>query len=826
MGNIDDISPDDISSVEVLKDAASSAIYGAEGGNGVIIITTKAGVAGKEGTVTYNFKYGVQSPGDLPRLLNGKEYGQYQNEAGYLDQTVPTDQVGTDWLDEMFSNAPIQNHNLAFSGGSEKTNYYASISYFDQEGILGGNQASFDRLTARLNIDHNIKPWLKVSTKVTYARTKRSALQEDDEFGGLISTGLLIDPLTPVSYAKGKEPQHVLDLIDTHGDNVLRNSSGRVYGISPYIQGEMVNPFIQMDITNGKTVTDKFIGSFALELKLMDGLVFTSRPGLDYSYENFHNWTPAYYYSVERNNTILAVNDNWGRYYQWQWENFATYNKSFENSNLNVVLGMSSQESKWRYLDSSSAQMPSAGDDFAEHDFTGRDADNVKGNENPDRLVSYFGRASYDYKNRYMVQATIRRDLTSTVNVPKEGIAGTFPSFSAGWNISEEEFFPKGIINWTKLRASWGQNGSIQAIKSIGQFRYTSTIVTEGLRYPTSDGTFITVSEPGVLPNPDLTWETSEQLNIGLDVKAWNSKLSFTFDYYEKKTKDLLLAGQFPSTAGNNFPIINAGDVKNSGIEIGLGYQNRDNAFKYGANFNLTTLKNEVTALNSPTPRINGASIGTGSWVGTTAFEVGQPIWYFRGYKTDGIDPETGNPIFVDTDGKEGITDDDRTFLGDPHTDIMYGGNLFAEYKGFDLNVLFQGQAGNQIVYGFMRTDRLTSNRMYEFYDDRWTAENTNASMPKANPDVNTWASDLMVKDGDFLRIKQIQLGYTIPKSALEYVKLSNARVFVSLDDYFTFTKYKGMDPLAGSANDNSLGIDRGVYPTPRKFMFGLSVSF
>ncbi len=829
MSDINSISPDDIASVEVLKDAASSAIYGAEGGNGVIIISTKSGDA-KAGVITYNLKYGIQSPGDMPKLMNGKEYGIFQNEAGYLSAEnlpVPTDQIGTDWLGEMFSDAPIMNHNLSFAGGSEKTNYFSSISYFAQEGITGGDKSKFERLSARLNVDHKVKSWLKVSTRMTYARTKRSSLTEDDEFGGLIGTGLLIDPLTPVSYKKGEEPQHVKDIMaGANGANVLRNANGNVFGISKYIQGEMVNPFIQMEIANGQTVMDKIIGSIALELTPFEGLTLTSRPGIDFSYENTHNWSPRYYYSVEGNNNKLAVNDDWGKYYQWQWENFATYDHKFNSGNLNLVLGMSAQESKWRYLNSSSAQMPGSGDKFAEHDFTGRDEDNVTGNVEPDRLVSYFGRASYDYKNRYMVQATLRRDLTSTVNVPKEGIAGTFPSFSVGWNISEEDFFPETFINWVKIRGSWGQNGSIQAIKSIGQFKYTSTIVTEGLRYPRPGGGFITVAEPGVLPNLDLTWETSEQTNFGVDVRGWNNQFSLTVDYFVKNTKDLLLGGQFPSTSGNEFPIVNGGDVKNSGVELGLGYENRKGDFKYGGNVNITTLKNEVTALNTSAARIDGASIGTGSWVGATAFEVGEPIWYFRGFKTNGIDKTTGDPIFVDTDGKDGITDDDRVNLGDPHPDIMYGASLFGEYKGFDLNVLIQGQAGNQIVYGWMRTDRLTSNRLHSFYEDRWTSDNTTASMPKASADVKTYASDLMVQDGDFMRIKQIQLGYSIPKSALQYVYLSNVRVFVSLDDYFTFTKYKGMDPVAGSSNDNSLGIDRGVYPTPRKLMFGLSVSF
>ncbi|NJO92353.1 MAG: TonB-dependent receptor [Chloroflexia bacterium] len=473
--------------------------------------------------------------------------------------------------------------------------------------------------------------------------------------------------------------------------------------------------------------------------------------------------------------------------------------------------------------------MVKEGDQYAEHQFTSENEGVISGNEFPNRLVSYFGRVSYDYESKYMIQATLRNDLTSTTNVPLEGIGGIFPSVSAGWTISEEDFFPQGFVNWVKLRGSWGQNGSIQAITSLarsnGQYLYTSTITTTGLRYPTNDG-FIVPAEPGVLPNADLTWETSEQTNIGLDVKLWDSRVTFTADYFVKKTKDLLMFGQPPSTAGTNPPMINAGDVENKGFEFTIGYRNNEGELKYGVNFNLATLKNEVTKLNVPTARLNGTSIGTGSWVGATAFEVGEPIWYFRGYETAGIDPATGDPIFVDQDKDGDIDDNDRTNLGDPHPDIMYGASLYLEYKGFDLNVLMQGQSGNQIVYGWMRTDRLNSNRHIDFYEGRWTPSKTSASMPRADADGRMYSSDLMVKDGAYMRIKQIQLGYTLPQSLLQKVKLSNVRLYLSLDDYFTFTKYEGMDPEAGSPNSNSQGIDRGVYPTPRKIMFGLSVSF
>ncbi|QQS50500.1 MAG: TonB-dependent receptor [Bacteroidota bacterium] len=825
MGNVNDISPADIESVEILKDAASTAIYGAEGGNGIVIITTKKG-SKQEGKVNYSFSYGLQSVGKLPELLNADQYNQFQLERGF---TPSQSTYNTNWIEEVFETAPMSTHNLSFSGGGEKTTYFSSFTYFNQDGIIGGDKANFKRFTSRLNVDHEVKSWLKVGTNLTYARNQRTSLNEDDEFGGIISSALLIDPYTPTHYSPADVTQGMQDLIDA-GEPVRRDDDGRYFAISENVQGEMVNPFLQMDLETGLNVTDRVIGVASIEIMPLKGLTITSRPGIDFSQTNYHDWTPLYYYSQERKNTSLTVNDNIGKYYQWQWENFISYQQMFGSHNISAVLGMSAQESKDKFLNTNSGEMVREGDQYAEHDYTSDLDGLVSGNEFPNRLVSYFGRVSYDYKGKYMLQASLRNDKTSTTNVPLDGISGIFPSVSAGWTLSEEEFFPEGVVNGLKLRGSWGQNGSISSITSRarqnGQYLYTSTITSSGLRYPTSNG-FIVPAEPGVLPNPDLTWETSEQTNFGLDLNLWLNRVNISADYFVKQTKDLLMFGQPPSTAGTNPAMLNAGDVENRGFEFNLGFRNNDKALKYHVNFNFTTLKNEVTKLNVPAARINGTDIGTGSWVGATAFEVGQPVWYFRGYETNGIDPATGDPIFVENGGDPNtITDEDRVYLGDPHPDFMFGATLSLEYKGFDLNIFLQGQTGHQVVYGWMRTDRLSSNMHTDFYEGRWTPTNTNATMPAADADPLMYSSDLMVKDGDYVRVKQIQLGYNLSPSLLENVKLSNMRIFISLDDYFTFTKYEGMDPEAGSPDDDSQGIDRGVYPTPRRVMFGLSVSF
>ncbi len=826
MSDVNDIAPSDIESVEILKDAASAAIYGAEGGNGVVIMTTKSGKSG-EGRVSYNFSYGIQSAGKLPDLLNAEQYNQFQTERGF---TPTTSSYDTDWLNEVFNDAPVSTHNLSFSGGNENSSYYSSFNYYDQDGIIGGEKANYKRLTTRLNVNHQIKTWLKVGMNINYAHSTRRKLNEDDEFGGIISSTLLIDPYTPTHYAPEDITANMQELID-EGEPVRMDSDGRYFAISDNVQGEMVNPLLQIDLAQGKSITDRLIGSFRIDITPFKGLTLTSRPGVDFSKTNFHEWTPLYYYSAERSNSSLSVVDNFDTYYQWQWENFASYQKQLGLHNISAVIGMSAQESKDKYLNTNTGDMVSEGDEYAEHDYTSSTEGTVSGNEYPNRLISYFGRVSYDYKGRYLIQATLRNDKTSTTNVPLENNGGIFPSVSAGWTISEEDFFPNDFVNKLKIRGSWGQNGSIKSIiskaREDGQFLYTSTITSEDLRYPVdNDGNYVIPAEPRVLANPDLTWETSEQTNIGMEIGFWQNRISVTADYFIKNTKDLLMRAQYPATAGTGMPYINAGDVKNSGFEFSFGIRNNDKEFKYGMNFNFATLKNEVTKLNLPSARLDGTEIGTGSWEGATAFEVGEPIWYFRGYETNGIDETTGDPVYVDHDGVDGITDDDRVNLGDPLPDFMYGANLFLEYKGFDFNVFVQGQYGNQAVYGWIRTDRLTSNMPLEFYEDRWTTSNTNASMPAADADSKMYASDIMVKDAGYTRIKQIQLGYTLPSSLLETIKLYNLHIFISLDDFFTFTGYNGMDPEAGSEYDDSQGIDRGVYPTPRKTMFGLAVSF
>jgi TonB-linked SusC/RagA family outer membrane protein len=831
VGDMSFLDPNDIASIEILKDGASSAIYGAEGGNGVVLITTKKGTSG-DAIINYNFQYGIQSPNTLPTLMNPSQYQTYLTENG-VDYSSNINSE-TDWLDEIFQTAPMQKHYLSVSGGSERTSLLASISYMNQDGILGGEKANYERITGRINAEYKAKEWLKVGVNVGYAFSDRAAITEDSRMDGIIGRALLIDPLTPVTHADN-DLEHIQENID----NLYpypQASNGQYYGISKYTTGEIVNPVLSMDILNGSTKRNEINGSAYIEITPIEGLSYISRLGFGYAHQNNHFYSPTYYYSSERNVSSTSVYDNTDSYGRWQWENFVTYTKSFDKHNLAVTAGISMEKRYHRYLNASSGPMNIEGDKFIEHDYTTFVNQVVRGNLFEDKLASYFGRVSYDFGNRYLFEATVRRDGAGTSKLPSGSNWGTFPSVSAGWVLSNEDFWSIDLVNYAKIRGSWGQNGSLS---NLPYYSYSDDMSAEGLVYPTPAGK-LPVFEPFSNGNPGLTWETSEQFDIGLDLQFSRGRYTLSLDYFNKKTLDLLTLGTPSATAGADSPYFNAGDVENKGFEIDLGIQNRDNELKYSINFNVTTLSNNVSRLDDNISIILGTTLPP-SWSGATAFSENQPIWYFRGYKTDGVDPVTGQPNFVDVSGPDGepdgvINSDDITYIGDPHPDFLYGLSANLEYKGFDFSFVMQGSQGNDVLLGWLRSDRPNINFPAFRFEDRWTPATTNASQPRMdrynendNPeglDDKYYQSDMLVFDGSFLKIRQIQLGYSLPSSLLSSVKISKARVYVSLDDYFTFTKYEGMDPEAGSTNNQSQGIDQGVYPTPRKVMFGLSVTF
>ncbi|MEN7546299.1 TonB-dependent receptor [Rapidithrix thailandica] len=842
-GSMEYLSPTEIESIEVLKDAASAAIYGAEGANGVVIITTKTGKA-NDPKINYSFQYGQQSIGDNIEMMNAQQYQQYLEEANVpIRPTIDDVQgiSGTNWFDEVFENAPQQRHSLTFSGGNDNSTYLVSGSYFAQEGIAGGDKSKFERFTVRVNSDHKIKPWLKIGERFSYSHFDRSGIAEDDEFGSVINNTLAFDPVTPVAYTDGL-PAHVEAALAA-GHPLVKNSAGYYYGISKYLTGEYGNPLARLDLEKGNTVQNKIVGNFYAELEPVKGLKVTSRFGIDASFLREHDWTPTYWFSSERLNTVANGSDKQENAFSWQWENFVTYQKSFQDHSFTFLAGMSAV--KWLYNDINGSYSGLFKEDekFSYGNYVPDDQDRIGSYSDTKTLSSYFGRVSYDYKGKYLFNATVRRDGSSLLSPGNQW--GTFPSVSAGWVLSNESFYPVSVSNvmsHVKLRASWGQNGNLANL-SIGQ--WLAGISTEGIRYPNSAGNYLVGASLTSLSNPDLRWETSEQIDVGVELGFFNDQLNVVVDYFEKTTKDLITTGTAPLFAGKELPFINGGDVQNKGWEFEVSYRNSaTKSFSYEIAANYTAIKNEVTYLDPNVNRITGSGVGTG-WT-ATMFEEGYPIWYFSGYKTDGIfqnqeeidayltstgitgySPSPGDPVVVDVNKDQQISIADQTYIGSPHPDSYYGIRANVNFKGFDFLVFLQGQIGNDILMGFNRTDRPTANKPLFFYEDRWTGEgSTNSWFAPDGENPYIYNSDLMVFKGSYARVRQLQLGYTLPSEFTERLKLKNARVYVTLDNYFTFTDYPGLDPESGSGDNNSLGIDRGVYPVPRTILGGISVTF
>ncbi len=839
--DINNIAPGDIASIEVLKDAASAAIYGAEAANGVILISTKKGgktVKGSGALITYDFQYGFQSPDKLPTMMGANDWAKYINEQD-LGYDIPSSSISTNWLDEVTSTAPMQKHYLSFSGGNEQSTYLTSISYFNQDGIVGKETSNFERITARFNGEHQVKSWLKIGTNASFTHSEQQGFKEDDVYGGIINDALLFDPSTPVTYT-GALPDFVQDAVNQDLPLVV-NQDGEYYGISKWVGGEIVNPAAALAIEKGKNKTNRFQGTMYGTISPIENLNITTRFGIDYNTNDYNTWFPTYYFNSERSNTNPSKRINKWQNMTWLWENFADYSITLgDQHNFKFMVGTSAQRISENWLNSWTSGMFLEDENFNQHGDIEIDG-KVAGNRSEKTLNSYFGRISYNFDSKYLIDFTMRRDGTSLLS--EDNRWGIFPSVSAGWIMSNEDFLAdNSTISFAKLRASWGKNGSLSNL-TVDQFR--SLITTSGIIYPRPDGGFYTGAEPELLANPELKWETSRQIDFGIDLRFFNDRFGLSMDYFNKKTIDLLTISSPPLSVGNYAPFANAGDVVNKGFEFDINMRNYENPLTYDITLNLATLSNEVTYLNPLLKFQPGTDIGTG-WHSATAMEEGQPVWYFRGYETNGIfqnqaeidsyktenqglagyDPKPGDPIVVDVNGDGLINEDDMTNIGDPHPDIILGLNLNFTFKNFDFNTFVQGSFGSDIILGFNRIDRATSNRPQFFFDDRWTGDGSTNTWFRANStDPYAYTSDLMVFSGDYVRFKQIQLGYTLPEKLIKKMKLKKLRCYISLDDFITITDYPGMDVEAGSSNYNSQGIDRGVYPTAKKVLLGLQLS-
>lgn len=834
LSDISGIDPNDIASMEVLKDAASAAIYGAEAGNGVVLITTKKGKSG-QGKITYDFQFSSQHLARVPKMLSAEQYIDYMVEANTFTEDYLLQNwdgvTNTAWTDVAFENSRMQKHNIAFTNGSDRGNYYLSLTYLDDNGIVKGNADTYKRLTATINSEYEIKPWLKVGTTNQIEKYNVRSVSTNNEYGSLLTSILQLDSLTPDTYTYENLPTHMLTALNS-GKHLLQDDNGNYYAVSKFFAGEQYHPMIMRDNNIGKNSGFNVNGSVYADFKPFKGFTFTSRFGYRLSGTRSSTTDLPFYGNATQSRDYVGQSNTSSTTIYYQWENFANYMKTFGQHTVTAMVGMSYQESTYDYVNGSLS--PNEEDALKKNDplfyylnYASASAiKGVGGEKTRSAKLSYFGRVGYEFAGRYLLQASLRADAADLSLLPATNRWGYFPAVSVGWTVSEEKFFAplKDHVSSLKLRASWGQNGSLAALSG---YAYSTDMALGGL-YPFVMGnSYITSAAPSTMGNDELKWETSEQINVGIDARFLNDRLTFSMDYFDKKTKDLLVSGTTPSLIiGGSTSPMNAGNVSNKGWEFELGWRDRIGNFNYGVRANLATLKNKVTYIDPSITRLSGVNFHTST---ITYFEEGYPVYYFRGYKFKGVDPATGDPTFYDLDESGDLNDGDLAYIGDAIPDFTYGITLTAGWKGFDLTVFGTGSQGNDIFNCINRPDFAASNKMKEvFYDNRWTASNPNGSVPRAGAtNMDKYQiSDALVYDGSFFKIKQIQLGYTFPKNWMKKLCVGNLRIYGSLDDFFTFTKYPGFDPEAAANSTSGMGIDKGSYPCSKKVVLGFNIEF
>lgn len=860
-GGLDYLNPNDIASIEVLKDAASGAVYGARAANGVILVTTKTGKIGKT-KVTYDFSYGWQSAWKKRDVLNASEYALMINEGAINAGIAPKFSApysygqGTNWQDEVFNNnAPMMNHQVSVSGASEKVNYLFSLGFYTQDGIVGGNfdRSNYERLTLRSNTQYTLfdeskeRNWLnslKVTSNLSYARIKSTNFDDNSTWGTPLGSALALSPILNVYDETEEAIKAQFDKYGTTAEYtpVYDPRNGKLFSI-PGEFGEMSNPIAKLSLPGDKHWSHKFVANFSAELQLWDNLKFKTSYGADLSFWGYDGYRPLYYLRSGESSTQSSAYSRKEDGTVWQLENVLMYDKSIDKHSFSVLLGQSAKKSSGSYLYGSRNNITNYSRPYIDASTglaANADRDAAGAPSVDATLASIFARASYNYDERYMLQVTVRRDGSSRFG-PNNHYA-VFPSFSLGWNLTNEKFMNKRP-NWlttTKIRLSWGKNGN----ENIGNFKYTVlTSPGNNAIFGSSENVINGVKASG-LANPDLKWEESEQLDFGLDFGFFNNALTFTADYYKKKTNGMLMEMNIPFYVGEAKPIGNVGKMENSGIELEAAYKFRVSDWNFRVSANASYLKNKLIEYGNESGWENLDSFqGTGD---ISRAENGKPFPFFYGYKTAGIFQNTdevkaykndkgellqptavpGDVRFVDVDGNGIIDANDRTDIGKGMPDWTFGFNLGVSWKNFDLNMMWQGTAGNDIYDATRRTDIATSN-LPSWMLNRWTGEGTSNRIPRfvQGDNVNWQSSDLYVYDGSYLRLKNIQLGYTLPAALTQKVFISSLRFYVAAENLFTFTKYHGFDPEISSGG-TSLGIDYGVYPQARVWTIGASLSF
>ena len=846
-GGIGYLNQSDIASIEVLKDAASQAIYGARAAAGVILVTTKKGQKGSM-KVSYNGFYGSSAPARKLDLLNATEYATLRNESQIAAGKAPQFSnpaslgEGTDWQEAIFnSNAIKQNHEVSFSGGNDISTFYTSFGFWDQEGIVASDISQYTRYNIRVNSTHKLTDWLTFGENIGYAREKSVGLgNTNSEFGGPLSSAINLDPITPlvVTGAAANGAPYT-------NTGIQRDANGNPYGISTIVGQEMTNPLAYIQTRKGNFGwSDNVIGNTFFEVAPIDGLKIRSNLGVKLAFWGSESFTPVFWLNSSNMNTTNSFYRGSNKGLNYNVENTVSYTRDFAQHNVSVMLGQGA------YMDNNTNGIGVTYRDIPATDFDGAsmnysipsDQITASGYEGAQHKVSsIFARLNYNFDEKYLLTAVMRRDGSSRFGSNNK--YGFFPSMSLGWVTSSESFFPKNdVVNFLKIRGGYGVVGN----DNIGDFAYLAT-VGGGRNYAFgTTGAYYNGVSPNSPSNPDLKWESTSQLNVGFEASIFHD-VTVTFDWYKKVTSDILMNPRIPAYVGAiSNPAANVATMENRGVELELGYRKNIGDLYLGVNGNVSYLQNEVTDLGTGVDYLSGGQSFQASSYPITRTAVGEAINSFYGFRRLGIfqneeevrnytnseggmiqpNAKPGDFMWEDVDGDGSITEADRTFIGDPTPNWSYGLTVNLAYKGFDLVVFGQGVAGNMIFQGLRRLDVTNANYQTAALG-RWTGEGTSNDYPRlidSDPNGNfTNPSDFYLEKGDYFRFKTVQLGYTLPTNLIAKAGIDKVRVYLMAENLLTFTKYTGYDPEIGGG---VMSIDRGIYPQARTYMLGLNFNF
>lgn len=847
-GGIDYLNAGDIESIEVLKDAASAAIYGARAASGVIMVTTKKGRSGtgqKQGlVVNYNAYFGSQSPAKKLDLLNATEYATLRNEAAKnAGQPLPFTNPesfgeGTDWQDYIFNNnAGIMNHELSISGGNEVSTFYSSIGYYDQQGVVASSISNYNRLNLRLNSTHTISKYVTFGNNIGYSHIKsQGGLNTNSEYGGPLASAVNLDPITPAV---------ITDPIEANGSPysdhaVERDADGNPYGISKYVVQELTNPLAYIQTQQGNFGwSDNLVGNVFLEIEPIKGLKFKSDLGTKLAFWGGEAFRPTTYLNAYSYTEVNSFSKDQNKGFRWNFENTASYTKAIDKHNFTALIGMSAFVENSRGQGITYQNLPVNSFDEASMNYaTTADFRDGYGWESADHKVSsLFGRLTYNFDEKYLFTGIVRRDGSSRFGSNNK--YGIFPSASAGWVVSKENFWKSNrTINFLKIRGSYGVTGN----DNIGDFIYLSTI-GGGRNYTFGNDEYTIGYSPNAPSNPDLKWEQTSQLDIGFETTLFDY-FTVVFDFYKKNTTGMLRPIILPAFIGvSGSPTGNVASMTNKGVELEVGFHKKFNELDFKINGNVSYLKNEITDLGT-VKYTTGANFQSSDYELTRNI-VGEAIGSFYGFEVLGIfqsnaevnyyKDEEGNKIqpnakpgdfkFADLNGDGKITADDRKVIGDPTPTWTYGFTTTANYKGFDLLLFGQGTGGNEVYNALRRLDIVGANWTSDALG-RWTEEGSSDFYPRlinGDPNKNfSSPSSFYLTSASYFRIKTLQIGYTLPRNLVEKIGLQKLRIYISGNNLFTFTAYTGFDPEIGGG---SYGIDRGVYPQAKSFLAGISVT-